>query len=72
MDQQKTTSQQKLTTDELKKIKGGFREVPGQISGSLSTRWDEITIRLQDDRHTFGMGSRPQSSQPLSGTRGKN
>jgi hypothetical protein len=68
MNQQKTTSQ-KLTLDELKKIKGGFRETPGTISGSIPVRWDEITIRAQErDRANSGLVSSSGSTSLGSGT----
>lgn len=59
MNQQKATPQ-KLTLAELKNIKGGYREMPGTISGSITVRWDEITIRMQDrDGNAKGLMSRP-------------
>lgn len=68
MNQQKTTPQ-KLTLDELKKIKGGFRETPGTISGSISVRWDEITIRVQErDLGISGLMTSPGSTSLGSGS----
>lgn len=64
MDQRKLNSSKKLpqslSTNELKQVKGGYREMPGTISGSLSVRWDEITIRLHDERDTRGINGRPR------------
>ena len=40
-----------LDVQALKQVKGGFREMPGTISSSLSVRCDEITIRIRDDHY---------------------
>lgn len=73
MDQRKLYSNkelpQALSTDDLKQIKGGYREMPGNISSSQSVRWDEITIRFHDDRDTRGINTRPRPSSIIQGTK---
>lgn len=62
--QLKTSKNLPAALDEqaLKQVKGGFREMPGTISSSLSVRWDEITIRIRDDRYVKGLvTSRPSA-----------
>lgn len=69
MNQKQLKTSKKLPTaldaESLKQVKGGYREMPGTISSSLSVRWDEITIRIRDDRYVKGLvTSRPSASSP--------
>ncbi|WP_367392583.1 hypothetical protein [Lewinella sp. LCG006] len=58
-----------LSNEELKQVKGGYREMPGTINSSLSVRWDEIIIRMQDGKQIKGLlGSSP--SNPSSSVSG--
>ena len=58
-----------LSTEELKQVKGGYREMPGTINSSLSVRWDEIIIRMQDGKQIKGLlGNSP--SHPSSSVSG--
>lgn len=64
MNQKQLKTSKKLPTaldaETLKQVKGGYREMPGTISSSLSVRWDEITIRIRDDHQGKGLaGSHP-------------
>ncbi|MGH1436402.1 MAG: hypothetical protein ACRBG0_18285 [Lewinella sp.] len=54
-----------LNTEALKQVKGGYREMPGTVRGSLTVRWDEITIRIRDVKGSKGLiGSGPSATQP--------
>ena len=69
MNQKKLKTNKKLptalSTEVLKQVKGGYREMPGTISSSLSVRWDEITIRVRDDRQVKGLlASGPSATSP--------
>lgn len=59
MNQKKLNTNKKLPTalsnEALKQVKGGYREMPGTVSGSLTVRWDEITIRISGNKDTKGL-----------------
>ncbi|WP_020536069.1 hypothetical protein [Lewinella cohaerens] len=61
MNRKKLNTNKKLPTalsaEALKQVKGGYREMPGTVRGSLTVRWDEITIRIRDDKGTKGLVS---------------
>lgn len=59
MDQKRLNTSKKLptalNTEALKQVKGGYREMPGTISSSLSVRWDEIIIRVHNGKQVRGI-----------------
>ena len=42
-----------LNDQEMLQLKGGYRAVRGTIATTVSSRWDEIGIRLQDNPDTI-------------------
>ena len=52
MDQKKTRNSkqlpQALNQEELRQVKGGYREIIGVSAGSQFVRWDEVDIRFDD------------------------
>lgn len=57
MDQNKLRNQKKLPTaldqDAMRQVKGGYREIGGVNPGATFVRWDEITIRLDDETGSY-------------------
>jgi len=46
-----------LNKQQLSKIKGGYRQIPGTVAELNSFRWDDIAIRFNDDGDSsFGSG----------------
>jgi hypothetical protein len=70
MNQKKLKTSKKLptalSTEALKQVKGGFREMPDTINSSLSVRWDEIIIRFHGGKEAKGLGAnRPSTTSSV-------
>ena len=59
MDQNNVSNSKKLptalTSEALRQVKGGYREMPGVAAGVVSVRWDEIGLRVDNDGDTSAM-----------------
>lgn len=45
-----------LNDQQLSKLKGGYRHIPGAVAEMNSFRWDEVVLRLDAFDDSFGSG----------------